>query len=187
MPEQRFVIISGCSGGGKSTLIAALAQRGHAVVEEPGRRIVAAEADRSSPRLPWNDPLGFATAAIALAEADLRAARAITGPVFFDRGLIDAHLGRWRSGGPPPGPFDDHPFHPTVFLAPPWPEIYVQDAERRHGLEAAMAEFDHLAEHYPNLGYATLLLPKAPVRARVEFVLRRMSSESRPGAAAPGR
>jgi predicted ATPase len=43
---DRFVVISGCSGGGKSTLLAELARRGHAVVEEPGRRIVQRNGGR---------------------------------------------------------------------------------------------------------------------------------------------
>jgi len=40
---ERFVIISGCSSGGKSTLLAELQLRGFATVEEPGRRIVREE------------------------------------------------------------------------------------------------------------------------------------------------
>ena len=40
------VVISGCSGGGKSTLLAELARRGYAVVEEPGRRIIVDETLR---------------------------------------------------------------------------------------------------------------------------------------------
>jgi predicted ATPase len=40
---DQFVVISGCSGGGKSTLIAELGRRGYPVVEEPGRRIVKEE------------------------------------------------------------------------------------------------------------------------------------------------
>jgi predicted ATPase len=40
---DRFVVISGCSGGGKSTLIAEFGRRGYAIVEEPGRRIVKEE------------------------------------------------------------------------------------------------------------------------------------------------
>jgi predicted ATPase len=43
---ERFVVISGCSGGGKSTLIAELGPRGHAVVGEPGQRIVKEELTR---------------------------------------------------------------------------------------------------------------------------------------------
>jgi predicted ATPase len=37
---ERFVVISGCSGGGKSTLLKELAKRDHDVIDEPGRRIV---------------------------------------------------------------------------------------------------------------------------------------------------
>lgn len=40
---NRFVVISGCSSGGKSTLLAELGRRGYAVVDEPGRRIVKDE------------------------------------------------------------------------------------------------------------------------------------------------
>ena len=40
---NRFVVISGCSSGGKSTLVVELGRRGYAVVEEPGRRIVKEE------------------------------------------------------------------------------------------------------------------------------------------------
>ena len=36
-----FVMISGFSSGGKSTLLAELARRGYSVVAEPGRRIIA--------------------------------------------------------------------------------------------------------------------------------------------------
>jgi predicted ATPase len=46
---DRFIVISGCSGGGKSTLVAELARRGYASVEEPGRRIV--EDEKRAPEL----------------------------------------------------------------------------------------------------------------------------------------
>ena len=49
---NRFVVISGCSSGGKSTLIAELSRRGYAVVEEPGRRIVKEEMARNGLALP---------------------------------------------------------------------------------------------------------------------------------------
>jgi predicted ATPase len=44
--QQLRVVISGCSGGGKSTLLAELARRGYGVVEEPGRRIIVNEGLR---------------------------------------------------------------------------------------------------------------------------------------------
>jgi predicted ATPase len=87
---DRFVIISGCSGGGKSTLLDELRRRGHAVVEEPGRRIVAREMESGGHALPWDDGITFARQAIALSLVDRARAGRYPGWVFFDRGLIDA-------------------------------------------------------------------------------------------------
>ena len=87
---DRFVVISGCSSGGKSTLIAELGKRGYAVVDEPGRRIVKEELTRGGSALPWVDRIAFARRAMAIALADRAAAGSLDGWVFFDRGLIDA-------------------------------------------------------------------------------------------------
>jgi predicted ATPase len=57
--ENRFVLISGCSGGGKSTLLAELSARGYPVVKEPGRRIIAGEFASGGSALPWGDPAGL--------------------------------------------------------------------------------------------------------------------------------
>ena len=50
---ENFVTISGCSSGGKSTLLLELRRRGFATVDEPGRRIVAEELKRGGRALPW--------------------------------------------------------------------------------------------------------------------------------------
>src|SRR5690606_27766766 len=51
---RNFVIISGCSGGGKSSILAELDRRGHATVPEPGRRIVEEETSSGGSALPWS-------------------------------------------------------------------------------------------------------------------------------------
>lgn len=170
---NRFVVISGCSGGGKSTLLAALGRRGHAVVEEPGRRIVKAELDSGGQALPWVDGAAFARRAIATALADRAAAETRPGWVFFDRGLVDAAAALQHMTGEPAletlaGPY---PYHRRVFLTPPWPEIYGTDPERRHGLDTAADEYERLLEAYPTLGYEVVVLPKTGVAERAEFVL----------------
>src|SRR5215470_4005943 len=85
-----FVVISGCSGGGKSTLLTELGRRGYITVEEPGRRIVKEELVGDGFALPWVNGTAFARRAIALALADRAAVKGNGGWVFFDRGLIDA-------------------------------------------------------------------------------------------------
>lgn len=70
--DENFVLISGCSGGGKSTLLNELRVRGHHVVEEPGRRIVREELAGDHRALPWVDPAAFARRAIEVTLADRR-------------------------------------------------------------------------------------------------------------------
>jgi predicted ATPase len=169
---DRFVVISGCSGGGKSTLLAELGMRGHSIVEEPGRRIVSQELEQGGKALPWIDGSAFARRAIAMALADRAAATALNGWVFFDRGLVDAaaalqHLTREPALATLA---QEHRYHQTVFLTPPWPEIYVNDPERRHSIEAAEAEYARLQEAYPALGYKVSVLPRVGVSERADLI-----------------
>jgi predicted ATPase len=170
---SRFVVISGCSGGGKSTLLAELARRGHAVIEEPGRRIVQSELESGGSALPWIDPQEFARRAMALACADQISATGKNGWVFFDRGIIDAAAAlQHLTGAPVLAPFvRSHRYHRRAFLAPPWPEIYAVDNERRHDLESARAEYSRLLEAYPAAGYDLITLPLTTISARADFIL----------------
>lgn len=186
---ERFVVISGCSGGGKSTLLDELARRGHAAVAEPGRRIVRQELAGDGAALPWVDMAAFARRAVDMALADRAAAQTAaqtaTSPagdrVFFDRGLIDAAVALQHATGEPAVERlgRAHRYHRRVFLAPPWPAIFVGDPERRHGLDDAVGEFERLAAAYRALGYRVVMLPRETVVARADFVLE-VLAEGRP-------
>jgi len=170
------VVLSGCSGGGKSTLLAEMSRRGYAVVEEPGRRIVAEELAGEGAALPWIDPAAFARRAIAMALAD-RVVAPIEAWVFFDRGLIDAAVALEDLTGERvvEALGHAHRYHRMVFLAPPWAEIHVIDRERRHGLDEAVAEYERLQAAYPLLGYDVLVLPNRSVADRADFVLKALN------------
>ncbi len=154
-----------------------LQRRGHGGVEEPGRRIVREELAGDGAALPWVDAAAFARRAVAMALADRMAADGLTNWVFFDRGLIDAAAALEHATGEavlePLG--RAHRYHRRVFLAPPWPEIYVNDPGRPHGFEAAKAEYERLLSAYRRLGYAVSILPKTDVAARADFVLGRLT------------
>ncbi|RRN73432.1 AAA family ATPase [Agrobacterium deltaense] len=172
---DRFIILSGCSGGGKSTLLAELARRGFATVEEPGRRIVIEETRNGGTALPWIDLEAFARRAIAMALEDRQKAPP-EGPVFFDRGLIDAASALRHING---DAFIEtlgvaHRYNRLVFLTPPWPEIYRGDSERKHGFDAAVAEYERLLRDYDELGYDISVLPKSGIRERADFILTRI-------------
>lgn len=170
------MIVSGCSGGGKSTLLAELQRRGFAIVDEPGRRIVRDELRGDGSALPWIDTVKFARRAVAMSQADIAAAAPEHGLVFFDRGLIDAAVALEHVGGEPArATIGPHRFHQRVFLTPPWPEIYVCDDERQHAFNAAVEEYERLLTAYPALGYEVVVLPKVSVAERADFVLRMLS------------
>ena len=108
-----------------------------------------------------------------IAFADRAAAGSLDGWVFFDRGLIDAAAALEHMTAKPVLTALGQPnrYHRRVFLAPPWPEIYETDPERRHGLDVALAEYSRLLETYPSLGYEVLILPKVGVSERADFIL----------------
>jgi predicted ATPase len=170
---ENFVTISGCSGGGKSTLLEELRQRGFATIDEPGRRIVWEEMKRGGRALPWVDAVAFARRAIEVSLADWAVADASRRWVFFDRGLIDAAAALEHLTGEPVvnSLGSVYRYNKRVFLAPPWPEIYVSDEERRHGLAEAVAEHGRLVEVYRLLGYDVHILPKVSVAERANWIL----------------
>ncbi|MEZ6002492.1 AAA family ATPase [Hyphomonas sp.] len=170
---DHFILISGCSGGGKSTLLDALKARGHHVVEEPGRRVVEAEQATGGNALPWTDIEAFLHRTLDLAIADHMAARELTGPVFFDRGVVDAVAALTHvTGDPAAGALaETYRYGRTVFLAPPWPEIFTADAARRHGIDEAVAEYTRLETAFPAFGYDTRILPKVSIEARMACIL----------------
>ncbi len=161
-------MISGCSGGGKSTLLAELARRGHAVVAEPGRRIIAEVRAGVGGTLPWDDPAGFARCAMAMSVADHDAARGLT---FFDRGVVDAAVAlRATCGESGAVEVARYRYH-FLFLAPPWPEIYENDDDRRHSLAKALSDYERVERAWRDAGYSPVMLPRAPVADRADFVL----------------
>lgn len=121
----------------------------------------------------------FLRGAIDLAlDNHANAPRSNTQWVFFDRGLIDAAAAPQALDGTTilDTIAQSHRYHSRIFLAPPWPEIYVQDEERRHSMDEARAEFERLQRTYPALGYAVSRLPKIRVAQRADFVLDTLAS-----------
>ena len=48
---HRFVVLSGCSGAGKSSLLSELERRGFSIYEEPGRQVVKEQLYIGGPQL----------------------------------------------------------------------------------------------------------------------------------------
>ena len=171
----RAVVITGCSGGGKSTLLGELVRRGHRAFAEPGRQIVKEQDWIGGDALPWTAPAKFAELALSRGLHQRITAAAFGGLAFFDRSIVEPLSGLARLGLPVPEHFrraaEVCRYDETVFVAPPWPEIFRTDAERRHGFDEAMADHEPLLATYRSLGYRLVDLPKADVATRADFVL----------------
>lgn len=171
---QRYVL-SGCSGGGKSTLLNELRRLGFPVFEEPGRQIVREEEATGGDALPWVNPEAFATKAIEMSVAAFDNAADMSGHVFFDRSFLDAisyvaHInGQLKDGHR--RLVEERRYADLVFLTPPWPEIFEQDAERQASFDDAVAEYDRLLQCFAEFGYHTLVLPKVSVKERADVLL----------------
>lgn len=173
---NRFILISGCSGGGKSTLLVELKRRGYTIVDEPGRRVIADERKNSGRALPWVNLAAFVERTFELALQDLNRVKDDTGLVFFDRGLIDAAVAREHITGRPVSNIDiSNCYNRHVFLVPPWPQIYRNDEDRKHSFKEAKAEYERLLIAFDLLGYDIKVLPKTPVVERADLVLRQIN------------
>ncbi|MEF2071328.1 AAA family ATPase [Consotaella aegiceratis] len=177
----RFVVITGCSGGGKSTMLAALAAQGHSTVPEPGRQIVKEQHFIGGSALPWVDLSAFAELCVSRAMNQLALAARHPGRSFFDRGIVDAVTALERLGRTVPphlsAAAERLRYHQLVFVAPPRPELFSTDTERRHDFDAAVAEYESLGPAYRRRGYVPVELPRVGVEERVDFVLKRLDAD----------
>jgi len=177
--SNNFYIISGGPGSGKTSLLQALAQQGVPCMPEAGRAIIQDQLAIGGSALPWANKTAFADLMLSWDIRSYREAQSLTGPVLFDRGIPDVMGYLLLSNLPVPAPLEKavHTFryNQRVFLAPPWPEIYTCDTERKQSPEEAVVTFYTLSDLYKKLGYETLNLPLVPVEERVQFVLKHLS------------
>ncbi|MBB3997583.1 AAA family ATPase [Aureimonas pseudogalii] len=173
---DRFFVLTGGPGSGKTTLLDALAAAGHRTVPEAGRAVIRDMSRIDGPALPWRDRALFAEAMLLHDLAAWRGACEMGGeaPVFFDRGLADC-AGYLTLCGLPLPPHVERAiqelrYAPRVFVAPFWPEIFGQDAERRQDAVEAERTFETMMATYRRAGYETVLLPRTDVGSRVRFV-----------------
>lgn len=175
---DRFIIITGGPGAGKTTLVEALAARGHGRSVEAGRAIIQAQVAIGGKGVHWGDRRLFAELMLMHEVRSYEEASLRKGLTFFDRGVPELCGYLPMMGLPLPPHFERaaalYRYHPTVFAAPPWREIFAHDAERLQGFEEAIATYEHCVAVYRQLGYAVVELPRTSVPARVDFVLDRI-------------
>jgi predicted ATPase len=177
--SDRFFVITGGPGSGKTTLLDALEKAGYNRSFEAGRAVIQQQLSLGGNALPWGDRMHFAELMLAYEIRSYEEALQVAGPVFFDRGLPDV-LGYLRLIGETiPQPMKraaaEHPYHRQVFIAPPWPEIFHPDEERKQDFAEAVRTYDAMVATYSELKYLLVEVPRGTVEDRLEFVLEKVT------------
>lgn len=177
--KPNFHVLTGGPGVGKTTLLHELERRGERVVAETARAVIREQAASGGRAVPWIDNEAFVR---LTAERDMALFDRLAGEtrgVFFDRGLMDS----WRANGTTPWPelvraLSERRYNRRVFVAPPWAEIYITDAERRQDWPEAERTYHRILSNLDELGYAAIVLPKASVEERARFVIEQAEAGS---------
>src|SRR5579872_2042925 len=166
-----FVVISGCSGGGKSSLMHELSGRGYRVFAEPCRQIIKEQNFIGGDAIPDKDSYKCMELCVSRFMHNMIMAAATTSYVFFDRSIIDNVSSlQLLPGGAPAHlvkAMETFRYAKKVFMTPPWPEMFRTDAERTHSFKVAVAEYATLISAYERLGHEMVILPKVSVKERV--------------------
>jgi predicted ATPase len=176
--SNKLIVISGCSSGGKSTLLSELENHGYSIIPEAGRILVKEQLEIKSEITPWQNPKLFCEKLIERSVIAYNHAKEIPSAkgqvIFFDRCILEGIIYYQNLKIENSTKYDNlvHKlrYDPIILMTPPWKEIYCQDEERKHSYEEAVEEYEQLLKSYPKYGYQILEIPKMSIKKRFQFV-----------------
>lgn len=168
--KKRIVITGGpCSG--KTSIIEALKQKGHYCFDEVSREIIQSMNIKTSFK-----NIDFEETVFKKRKADyLNAPQGIS---FYDRSMLDniAYLRKNKHNIPKHFQEDcnNYRYHSTVFITPPWEDIYHKDNERLEDFEEAIRIFEALKKIYIESNYNLIELPRLSNKERIVYILNKI-------------
>lgn len=173
MIKHNFYVVTGGPGAGKTSVLENLASKGYGYIPETARQIIK---ERLSKGLtPRPDPETFAEEIFNKDWMNFTSNSDVSSPLFFDRSFMDSACmlsecpgGRYHEISQV---HSNNRFNNSVFLTPPWKEIYLNDTERDQSFEESIDVYERLDKWYRQHGYDIVVLPKDTIENRVKFIL----------------
>jgi predicted ATPase len=177
--QRNFFIMTGSPGSGKSTILRELKNIAVTVIDEPARQILAEQRSFGGNGVPENDPVLFTELMLSRAIYQFKRLQDKNVPVLFDRGIPDT-VGYASLFGIDQGSSKNasgvYRYNKTVFITPPWKEIYSTDDERKMSFDQASKFGDELRRIYIDFEYEIIEIPIGLPRDRAKFVHNRLIS-----------
>lgn len=187
LSNPNLFVISGGPGAGKTTVLREIEHLGFPTVPEVARQIIQEQVHTGGTALPWLDRERYTALMLQRSIESYLQHTPAPAPTFCDRGIPDtlcyARLIRLPAAEAIRSACKQFRYAPTVFLAPPWEEIYSTDAERKQGFDEATRTFFLMKDVYQEYGYEVVELPKESPQVRAQFILTYLT----PGASPSGR
>ncbi|BCA96083.1 hypothetical protein TUM19329_24440 [Legionella antarctica] len=136
---NQLYILTGSPGSGKTAMLAELSKRGFPIVDEPARRVLLQQRLIDGEGVYDKNPFLFKELMLSRMLYDYESAPKFD-LVFFDRGLPDliAYSKCFNLDiGSELKASHTNRYNPTVFFAPAWEQIYINDEERTLTFDAA--------------------------------------------------
>ena len=175
---QQKIVITGGPGTGKTTLIDELGRRKFECTPEISRQVTKMARKKGIDHLFLEDPLLFSELLLEGREKQyLKATKSSSEIIFFDRGIPDIHAYMNYFGTVYPKIFLEKSRkyrYNTIFLLPPWKEIYITDDIRYETYELSISIYNHLKVSYTELDYEIIEVPFGSIELRADFILKKL-------------
>jgi predicted ATPase len=172
--SSKRVVITGGPGFGKTSIIDELEARSYTCFHEVSRTIIKEQLASGGEILPWKNLVSFSHVLLESRIQQFHKAQT-SGFNFFDRALPDIIAYMEKDQLEIPNHYRDKlkdcTYFSTVFIVPPWKEIYKNDAQRMEDYNTAEQLHEFISETYKGLGYEIVVLPKVSVKERADFIL----------------
>lgn len=168
------IIITGGPGSGKTSLINVLKSLNYHCSPEASRQLIIEQVAKESDCLPWINLSPFAELVLERMIYLYKESSAYD-VTFFDRGIPDI-IAYLKSASLPVSEnyldaLANHQYHSTVFILPPWPEIYVNDDERWQTYKESEALYQVIKDTYNQLNFNLIEIPQLALKQRLAFIL----------------